>query len=74
MRSAERGEGCPLIFCVCGRCLADSGHVGYGDSYGWTGWARRSRVIEISKSGTTVRTWKRLGNDELEMRDEQTLL
>ena len=52
----------------------DGGGVGYGDAYGRTGWARRSRVIHIVNNGTSVVTWKRLANEDLEIRDVQTLL
>ena len=54
--------------------LCYGGGVGYGDAYGRTGWARRSRVINIVNNGAGVVTWKRLSNDELEIRDVQTLV
>ena len=61
--------------CACGPAT-DNGGSGYGDAYARTGWARRSRVIQITSNanGTSVLTWKRLDNDELATKDVQTLL
>ncbi|KAI9495877.1 Metallo-dependent phosphatase-like protein [Zychaea mexicana] len=45
---------------------------GYGA--GHLGWPRRARVWEIAYWGDSIRTWKRLHDDQLTMIDFQTLL
>ncbi|KAK9762236.1 Phosphatase dcr2 [Basidiobolus ranarum] len=55
--------------------LCYGGGTGYG-TYGATdkGWDRRSRVIEISKNGQSIKTWKRKDDINLTSFDPQIIL
>jgi hypothetical protein len=51
--------------------LCYGGSLGYGNSWGLTGWPRRSRVIQVEEYGARVRTWKRLDDADLSYKDDQ---
>ena len=58
-----------------GISLCYGGGTGYGEkAWGLAGWARRSRVIQIEAFGAGVRTWKRVDDGNLSIKDEQVLV